>query len=467
MSFALAKVLRFLGIDRAVAYTLMYRVWQLFANAAVLFLIARSLTRIEQGFHYLFFSVVSLQIFFELGLTYVLMQFASHESARLAWTARGTLEGNPTAEARLALLLRFAGLWYGVVALILVAVLLPAGIAVFGRSADAAQATHWQASWAGLVVGTAAMLFISLAMAVLEGSGRVAEVARVRVVQDIIAYCFFGLALFLGARLLAAPLLPLTRAVVSFSWLAWTKRNFFLHLINTEADRRLLNWRREVWPMQWKIALSWISGYFTFTIFTPILFAFAGAAAAGQMGMSLSISGAVTTLAMAWVQTKAPLFGQLIARQQFAELDKRFFRVFSQVAGIAASMSLAIWIGVVVLRSQGVQLSERFLGPLPLGLLLLAGITQVVTYAFAVYLRAHKTEPLLACSISVALLTTISTYVLGRSFGATGIAGGYLFVTATAGTMWATLVFFSKRRTWHVTAEPTVNLMQTRPELQS
>ena len=50
MKSYLAKLFNFLGVDRAVAYTLVYRGWQLFANAAVLILIARSLTKIEQGF---------------------------------------------------------------------------------------------------------------------------------------------------------------------------------------------------------------------------------------------------------------------------------------------------------------------------------------------------------------------------------------------------------------------------------
>jgi len=453
MSSRVTKLFHFVGLDRAVAYTLVYRGWQLFANAAVLILIAKSLSKIEQGFYYLFFSILSLQVFFELGLTYVLMQFASHETAKLTWTSRGNLEGNPIAEARLALLLRFAAFWYGVVAVFLVAVLLPVGIFLFGRSADAPQAPFWQLSWTGLVIATAALLFISLAMALLEGSGRVAEVARVRAVQDILAYCVFGTALFLGARLRATPLLPITRVAVSFSWLVWSKRNFFLHLIRIKADRKLLNWWTEVWPMQWKIALSWISGYFTFQLFTPVLFAFSGAAAAGQMGMSLGISAAVTTLAIAWVQTKAPLFGQLIARRQFAELDRVFFRVLSQVGVIASSMGLTIWIAVVILHSRRVSWSDRFLGPLPLGLLLLACCTQVITYAFAVYLRAHKAEPLLACSIAVAILTTISTYVFGRAFGAVGIAGGYLCVMTTAGMIWATLVFFSKRRMWHMAPE--------------
>lgn len=449
----IARLLAFLGIDRAVAFTLVYRGWQLVANAAVLILIARFLSPVEQGFYYLFFSILSLQVFFELGLTYVLMQFASHESAKLTWTARGTLEGDPVAEARLALLVRFAAFWYGAVAVLLVTLLLPGGLIMFGRSADAALAPFWQGSWMGLVIATAGLLFVSLAMAVLEGSGQVAEVAKLRAIQDILAYCAFGTALFLGAGLWAAPLLPMTRLLVSMTWLSISKRAFFLRLFRAEADRGLLSWWTEVWPMQWKIAVSWVSGYFTFQLFTPVLFTFSGAAAAGQMGMSLSIASALTTVALAWIQTKAPLFGQLIARREFAELDRQFFRVMRQAAGIAAASGTAIWIGISALRAWDSPWSQRFLGPAPMGLLMLACLLQVIIYGESVYLRAHKDEPLLACSVAVAVLTSISTYVLGREFGAAGITAGYLGVIATAGLIWATIVFVTKRRMWHSVPE--------------
>jgi hypothetical protein len=451
----IAKLRGFLGIDRAVAFTLAHRGWQLVANAAVLVLIARFLSPIEQGFYYLFFSILSLQVFFELGLTYVLMQFASHEAARLTWTKEGTLEGHPLAEARLALLVRFAAFWYGAVAVLLVTLLLPGGLIMFGRSADAALAPFWQGSWTGMVIGTAGLLFISLALAVLEGSGLVAEVARLRAVQDILAYGAFGTALVLGAGLWAAPLLPVTRLLVSVAWLWFSKRTFFLRLFRVDADRGLLSWWTEVWPMQWKIALSWISGYFTFQLFTPVLFAFSGAAAAGQMGMSLSIASALTTVALAWIQTKAPQFGQLIARREFAELDRQFFRVMRQAAGIAAASGTAIWIGISTLHAWDSPWSQRFLGPAPMGLLMLACLFQVVIYGESVYLRAHKDEPLLACSIAIAVLTTLSTYVLGRACGAVGIAAGYLCVMATAGLTWATMVFVSKRRLWHAAPERT------------
>ena len=43
-----------------------------------------------------------------------------------------------------------------------------------------------------------------------------------------------------------------------------------------------ISYMKEIFPNQWKIALSWVSGYFIFHFFNPVLFA-EGPVVAGQM----------------------------------------------------------------------------------------------------------------------------------------------------------------------------------------
>src|ERR1035437_9872245 len=99
---------------------------------------------------------------------------------------------------------------------------------------------------------------------------------------------------------------------------------FFLLIIASKYNKILINiwktvivekvhYRAEIFPYQWKIALSWISGYFIFQLFNPVLFATEGAVVAGQMGMTLAALNGVQSLSMAWITTKVPLFSGLIA----------------------------------------------------------------------------------------------------------------------------------------------------------
>ncbi|WP_457836170.1 hypothetical protein, partial [Staphylococcus aureus] len=79
--------------------------------------------------------------------------------------------------------------------------------------------------------------------------------------------------------------------------------------------------------------VSWMSGYLIFQLFNPLLFKTHGPIVAGQMGMSLQIIAAMNGAAMAWITTKAPTYGKLVATNQRNELDALFARGLLQSLG--------------------------------------------------------------------------------------------------------------------------------------
>ena len=200
--------------------------------------------------------------------------------------------------------------------------------------------------------------------------------------------------------------------------------------------------------MQWKIALSWVSGYFIFQLFNPVLFKYYGPVEAGKMGMSLTLTLAVTTLAMSWINTKSPAFGQMVARREFKDLDGLFSRTLLQALLAAIVGGVTLWLMVVGMYAWQLPLSQRVLEPFPFALLTAVAIINVVIFAEAIYLRAHKQEPFLWISIAMAILSMLSAYFLGRSYGATGMAMGSFAITMI-GLGAATWIFLGKRREWH------------------
>ena len=70
----LKGMLHLCGVDRPVAYVILGRGWSVLAGPITLYMIASFLTRDEQGYYYTFGSILGLQIFFELGLSYVILQ---------------------------------------------------------------------------------------------------------------------------------------------------------------------------------------------------------------------------------------------------------------------------------------------------------------------------------------------------------------------------------------------------------
>ncbi len=80
-------------------------------------------------------------------------------------------------------------------------------------------------------------------------------------------------------------------------------RKLLAGLLRDQSVEAPIEWRSEVWPFQWRIAVSWMCSYFTVQVFIPILFAVRGPIDAGKMGMALSITGYMTVLALAWTST--------------------------------------------------------------------------------------------------------------------------------------------------------------------
>src|SRR6267143_1523831 len=149
-----------LGLDRAIAFTVLARGIQILGSTGTVLLILRFLSPVEQGYYYTLLSLVSLQVVFELGFSFVILQMAAHECAHLTLHADGRIEGDPTAHARLASILQKTLRWYLVAAVILCAALLPLGVYFFSRHAHTTP-VPWHGPWVVAVFATAFLFLLN------------------------------------------------------------------------------------------------------------------------------------------------------------------------------------------------------------------------------------------------------------------------------------------------------------------
>ena len=434
------------GVDRAVLYSVLSVGVRALAGPLTAFLIAIRFSPPLQGYFYTFSSVVALQVLVELGLGQVILQFASHESARLQVGERGALSGDPAALSRLYSLGRLAFRWYAMGRLLVAAGLGVVGALLFSNRPEAQSA--WEGPWVALCVITALRLPLLAGWALLEGCNQVASVNAYRLGEGVLISLATWAAILLGGGLWTAPVGAATGLMFALLFLGLRYRRFFSDLIAAPRDERV-DWRNEMWPLQWRIALSWMAGYLMFSLFTPVLFHTQGSALAGQMGMTLSFVGAVSAVSSAWISTRAPTFGALIAGGRYAELDRLFVRLTIVSTGVAVLGAAAVWGGVLLLSRSGHPLALRVLPPAPTALFLAATVLVQVTVPQSAYLRAHKKEPFMLLSVVSGLLIAISTVILGTRFGAMGMASGYLAVAGLVVLPGGTMVWVRCRREWH------------------
>jgi len=431
------------GLEAAQLRSLLARAFQLLSGFITLGLVAYFFDLKTQGYFFTFNSLIALQVFAEMGLGIVLIQFAAHEMANLKWTDAGTLEGDATARARLRSLLIFALGWSSIAAILLTAILIPAGAWFFERSAaKASRPANLLLHWNLLVVFVSGNLVIAALFNLIEGTGRVSEIATVRLVQYATGALVCWPAIALGAGLLALAMQQVVMLVIGVLYLLNNRRPFILGLIRAKLPAHTLNWRREVLPFQWRVAVSWLSGYFVFQYTTPLLFSTHGPEAAGRMGMTMQIFSAISSLCIIFVSARMPAFGQMVANRKRVELEYLFKRsVVQSFVSLVAMLILALVILALVSRNEP-EFATRLL---PWGqsfVLALACVGSHIVYAQSIYLRAHKQEPFMKLSvINGMFMAFLSTWAVPMA-GTAGAVAAYAFVTLAISMPIGTWIYY-------------------------
>ncbi len=425
---------------------------KILSTAGGLVTIPLVLTRLnptEQGYYYTFGSILALQVFLEMGFGTVAVQMMAHESACLNIDLNSGIAGQQGHMDRFSATFRFIRKWYAVLSVLVGLLLLPVGFLFFSTSKQAVP-VHWVGPWVILVLSTSGDLFVRSLDSTIEGMGFIAESIRVNLLSAAIKIILSLVFLLVGMRLYAVPVASAIALIVN-RWSVWR----LLRIVDRETRKHghdiRINWRDEVLPFQWRIASSWVFGWFSFSAMMPVAFRLFGPVEAGRFGLAVSLSGFIHAFASNWAATKAATWGQMASKRDWKAMDDLFRRVVPQSVGIAI-LGSAMAIGLVPHLGDWIP---RFSGRVPdwrlLGVLCLAVVINQGVFAEAFYLRAHKREPFLITSVvggiamGVFLFGFVHTSVLG-------IATGYTILTFLIGLVWGSIIFAYCRKHWHVDA---------------
>jgi len=454
MISVIKSLLKKIGVDKAIAYSSGARVVQAFTGVGSIFFISTFLSGVEQGFYFTFGSIIAIQVFFELGLTGIITQFVAHEAAHLQLDSSYRYTGEECYKSRLASLLHFCVKWYVVLSLIVLLVLLIVGFVFFSSYSNEENSASWEIPWIILCFATAIKLLQSPFNSFIMGIGKVKEMSKISFYQQIILPLSAWIGLICGFKLYVVGISALLSVLI---WNVYVFRSDIWRILKNlwaETISEKVLYFQEIFPFQWRIALSWVSGYFIFNLFNPVLFATEGAKIAGQMGMTLQALNAIQAFSISWMSTKIPAYSSMISLKEFDKLDQLFNKTLWQMSSICVGM-LAIMFGAIeILRITEFKvgstiIAERFLDNWPMLFMMFPVMANILSYSWASYLRCHKKEPFMLQSIVMGILCCASTMGLGHLYGVYGITIGYASLAVGVGTPWAYWIFKTKKREWH------------------
>ena len=418
-----SKLLKNINFDTTSVF--IQRAWQAVTGIITVYFIARYLSSLQQGYYYTFASIAALYMLLELGLSSVLVQVSSHEFANLKWGIGGNVIG--ISSLRFLSFIKKSFIWYTAAACIFL-MAYPFGLYFFSFDYSYS-ADLFGGAWLSLVGAVSLNLLTLPILSILEGTGKVSEIYLLRTLQNFIGSVSAWIILYLGGGLYAMTAIPFVSFLIFIVWIFLYKKNLLLSII--EAPYGAFPWLTEVFPMQWRLGISWICGYFLVQIHTPILFKYQGPVVAGQMGLTFTIVNMMSLLSMAVVTSNIPKLGNFAFNGNKVELNLLFKKIFIQ----SCLLFLAISIVFLLIRSilSYSQYDNRFLSFYQTLGLIVAVFFSNISGLLAVYIRAHKIERFVYASLIGATLTFLGSLLVAPNLGVNGIILILLLVNGVFG----------------------------------
>jgi O-antigen/teichoic acid export membrane protein len=427
-------------------FTLVNQLWHLISGPIIILLIPLFLSPEQQGYWYLFGSLAALRIFADLGFSNIVLQFSAHEFAFLYFLDNGQLAGEEKNLQKLGAFFRFVIKWISSICIVVFPVIYIIGIVFFIRD-DVL--TIYLLPWTLYAIGTLINFFNSSILSFIEGLNKIELVQKIRFRVALVNTVIIVAVLIFGGNIYALASGMLLSASSIFVSIFGGFRKLLIQLLNISRGF-IYDWKKEIFPLFIKYALSFSSGYFIFQIYTPLMHYFHGPVYSGKVGITLTLVMAIFNLSNIWMYTITPKMNMLISQKLWTNLDSLFRKRLLLSLGTYLLISMILFLLLEISGTFWIipKITARFLPITSLIILLVCYFFQVFINAWALYLRGHKQEPYVIPSLVSAVSIAIITYIVGRF-----MSPAWFFLGFLTSYVWGMpvdyLIYIKRKRKWH------------------
>lgn len=428
------------NISSDLVQTAFNQLWKLVSGPLMLVLIPIYLTAEEQGYWFTFLSLAALAILADLGFSTIILQFAAHEFAYLRFDDDNRIIGDELHLKRLSTLFLFCLKWLSSMVLFVFPIILVIG---FYMLSSKETNVSWQLPWIIYGVSSALVFLNSSILFFFEGCNLVSKVQNIRFKIAVCTSIIMFLCLVLKFNLYALSLSLCTNALMGTYIIYkhfWQLIKDFIAIAKTYE----YSWQKEFLTLLWRYAISWVSGYFIFQIYTPLTFQFHGAVEAGKIGISIALWTAIFSFSSIWISAITPTLNMHVSKQEWIKLDQKFLRsqLLSIVTFVVGSL---VFFSISTIFAGKVSIMDRFVSMTSMKFLAACWFLQTIINGLGVYLRAHKEEPMVIpysiSAIYIGLSTLLCAKYLPPYYLFLGYLSSYLFLLP-----WTFYIFYQRRK---------------------
>jgi O-antigen/teichoic acid export membrane protein len=398
------------------------------SNLIIIIVIGIKFNQTEQGIYYAFISIIAIKIFLELGLGVVVVSFLSHEWPKLSLNSSREVVGDEKTKIKFFGIIKFYYNWNFFAGFFTCFTCIIVGIIFFRNSEANINTINWLEPWILFCCLSGIGIITSSIWPILEGTNQFRFIYIGKLIQALIATAVTIIAILNDYGLWSLTIYSVIEILISILITLGPFKKNIDNIIKAPPYYKIIKWKIEILPMQWRIAISWISGYLTFYLFTPVLFFYHGPEIAGQMGMTLAINNGIVALFASIISPQFSIMGNLIAIGSFSELEAMRLRITKIFKILGAVSCFIAWIVVLIINMYDLSISKRVLDPISAGILCLATFLLITTLPISSYLRAHKKDPIYLISLVGGILNAVFIILGGKFFSANGQLVCYLII---------------------------------------
>jgi O-antigen/teichoic acid export membrane protein len=397
-------------------------------NLILLILVAAFTTPEIQGFYYTFSSLIVLQFFVELGLRTAVIQTVSHATSEVE---------------KKVLIVSFLKL-YTFLAFLLTAILIPS---IMFFEAEYLNVDNYHTKilipWFVLSFFTGIILFVNGSLSVLEGLGKIEKVSKIRLSQSVSSYLVASVILIFDGGLYSIAFIGVVQGLVGFFKVIQDREITFK---NSRKDDLIykLKWFEDIWPLQWRVGISWATGFFVFYLYTPLIMKIDGPVSAGKIGMTLQIFLAISSLSNVWISTNLPTYGKLVSAGNISKMEALFTSDVKY--SLVTLLSLFTLFGLLVLFFSDSVYRDRILQNNHLLILFFTFFMNHIFFIYNFYIRSFKKEILWFISLLNAICTLVLSLIFIPKNGITAAISIYFWMSAIFWIIIGTPLFLKFRK---------------------
>jgi len=425
------------GADPAVLTTFLLRVSTSVVPFISVLIVVRYLTLEQQGYWYLFSSILVMAGYAELGFGQILSRLTAIE-----WGKR--LQGDVASDIRLRNLFKVAlgfGLIFGLVTGLVTGTV---GYWWIVTRPSVQQATvDWQLAWWLSAIAGPLLIALSMVNSFFEGCQFVATVNVRRFVMSWAGLAGSATVFILNGKLLGFAGSRLVPFAVGAAMIGLQHRDLLGSLDGWRTARKIVSWTRDIWPLQWRYALSWSAGILINALYVPVVFNYLGPAEGGRFGLSMSILNFIFMTTTMLTGAKSPKLAMFFGQRRFGEMrhELRNMTLLTLLGFILLSAGL---LGVALfLGSTHSRFANRLISPYLLAIALLGVLGNAIFTVSSTFARSLNAEPFVTLSIVQGAVTAVLLPSVTKFFGIQGSLYVYSFLWLATG-IWAVAIARNK-----------------------